>query len=160
MLPEDLQRAFLSKGAAASMFFMSPLESDPTLADLNDQSLVWHVTPGGDTVGRAYRPLVTRTVEHLNITGSVKVATIVAPDIRFLGDLMQTVRDPEFGVFVNGELLRDNEPETYLQLSLTSVYTDENAPVTEQIDDLLAFQPHVIIAGSADEFLSEIVPAL
>jgi hypothetical protein len=159
LLADDLQRAF-QKGQATKMFFMSPLESDPTLASLRDSGLLWHIGPGADFIARAYAPLLTRTLTHLALppADTVRVASVVSSDTRFLTNLYGTIQsDPdEYGIAFNGKSVTDNAAN-YLALSMTS---DANASAAEQVNDLLAFKPHVIIAATGVEFLKNVVPAL
>ncbi len=159
---EDLQRAFETKGKAASTFFMSTQESDPTLATLQDDGLIWHVGPGADVIAQAYAPLLTRTIAYLKSTGAVgpteevKVATIVGSDNRFLSNMVETIQSPpdKFGISFNGLSVADNRAaENYLSVASTT-------PAAMQLSALRAFRPHVIIAATYPSFLSDVMPLL
>jgi hypothetical protein len=163
LLADDLQYAFESKGLSSNMFFMSPLESDSTLALMADDGLVWHVGPGGDYVGRAYAPLLTRTLTYLNVPDTVRVATVVASDLRYLADVASTVQaaPDKGGIRFNGKTAAENLSDAnYKPLSIVSSYTDPDAPLSDQIAALLDFKPHVIVAATADEFLDKVVPSV
>jgi hypothetical protein len=163
LLADDLQYAFESKGLGANMFFMSPLESDSTLTSLQDDGLLWHVGPGGTSVGRAYAPLLERTLSYLNVSGPVRVASVLASDLRLLSDIDAVVRSPPSsgGISFNGMSVFENlNADNYKSVAITSVYTDPNVQLATQSQDILAFKPHVIIGDAADEFLDQMVPAI
>lgn len=163
LLADDLQYAFESKGLAANMFFMSPLESDSTLTTLQDDGLLWHVGPGGTSVGRAYAPLLDRTLTYLNVSGPVRVASVLASDLRVLSDIDAVVRSAPSagGISFNGKNAFENlNEQNYKSIAITSVYTDPNVQLAAQSQDLLVFKPHVIIGDAADEFLDQMVPAI
>ena len=157
---EHLQRAFVEVGDAANMFFMSPLDSDPTLASLVDRGLVWHMGPGADVIARTYAPLLKRTLAHLNLTSDIRVATVVTSDDRFLVNVQGTIESTpqRAGLFFNGQSIADNRNnDHYLAVSILS--GDANS-VAAQVQQLLAFRPHVIISAAGTEFLSRVIPAV
>jgi hypothetical protein len=152
---QNLQRAFLNYGQAANMFFMSPLESDPLLATIGDTGLLWHIGPRPEVFGRAYAPLVTRTIAHLGLTENVRIATVTASDQRFLTAMLSTITDdpPNYGLTINGGSVADNLGTNYLGLTTTL-----GAPAaTEQVVALLEFKPHIIISAAGPEFFSNII---
>lgn len=154
---DSLQRAFQDYGAAANMFFMSPLDSDPTLATLPDNGLIWHIGPGSDVIARAYGPLLTRTLDHLDVAGTVRVATVVASDERFLSNMVATITSSDFGIRFNGKSASQNlAEENYRGFTVTAEETDSSGVVTE----LLAFKPHVVISAGSNEFLDNIVDGI
>jgi hypothetical protein len=155
---DDLQYAI---DGYPSTFFMSPLESDPTLVSMATGGRVWFVGPGPDTIGQAYAPLLKRTLAHLALppTERARVATIEASDERFMSTMLSTVQNgPEqYGIFYNEQTLAQNSTSgDYLPLAVTSSQTS----FTDQIDSLLEFKPHVIIAATGPNFFTGIVPAL
>jgi hypothetical protein len=160
MEADDLQRAWLEKGDAGNMFFMSPLESDPTLATLMDRGLMWHMGPGADIVARAYAPLLTRVLQHLGVTTNAKVATVLTTNNRFLSNTMLTIESPpaQYGLSFNGKPVAQNRSDgNYLGLSI-SANRDENAAA--QVQEIVAFQPTVIISASATRFVDDVIPAI
>jgi hypothetical protein len=164
LLAPDLQHAFESKAEAAHVMMMSPLESDSTLVSLVDNGLVWQMLPGGSSVAATYAPLLDRTVAYLQGSSSlgpneaVRVALVTASDVRFLSDTSDTVTQT---VTFNGKSAADNLSDgNFEPVAITSVYTDPNADLTAQIQAVLAFRPHIVIAAAADEFLSKMIPAI
>jgi hypothetical protein len=163
LLADDLQRAFESVGLGANMFFMSPLESDSTLTTLQDDGLVWHVGPGGDFVAKAYAPLLRRTLTYLNPSGAVRVASVVASDLRYLSDVASTIQatPANGGIMFNGKTLAENLTDgNYKPIAVTSAYTDPEASLASQAQEILTFQPQVVLGVAAEEFLSKIAPIL
>jgi hypothetical protein len=120
--------------------------------------MAWSGTsgPAGTTwpEPRAYAPLLTRTLQHLNVT-SARVATVVASDVRYLSDMLNTIQQTpdKYGISFNGKSVTDATADEYLSLA-------EAAPYTDQTTALLAFKPHVIIADTGTEFLTKIIPVL
>ncbi len=158
LLADDLQRAFQSKGLPNEIFFMSPLDADSTLTTLQDSGLVWFTLPGSESISRAYKPLLERTLAHLSLTEPARVALVVATDVRFLDDMAATVtRDVVF----NQKSAVDNLAEgNFLQVQIISINTNMTADLTGQIQSLLDFKPHVIIAAADREFLDGMVPLI
>jgi hypothetical protein len=160
MEADDLQRAWLEKGDAANMFFMSPLESDPTLATLMDRGLMWHMGPGADIVARAYAPLLTRVLQHLGVTSGVKVASVLTSGSRFLSNAMLTIESPpgQYGLSFNGLSVADNRSGgNYLGLSISA---NANESAAAQVQEIVAFQPTVIISASETRFVGDVIPAI
>jgi hypothetical protein len=150
---ENLQYALQTYGIPASMFFMSPLESDPQLATIGDSGLLWHIGPSPDVIGRAYAPLLTRVLAHLGLTENVRVATVVAEDQRFMTSMMTSVTQGDFGIRFNNGSVADNLGTNYLGLTVTAGEMESN----EEVASLLQFKPHVIISAAAPEFFNNII---
>lgn len=165
LLASDIQHVFETKAHEADVMLMSPAESDSTLVSLKDDGLIWQMLPGGGSVAVSYAPLVDRTVSFLVSNGTlasaadpVRVALVTATDVRFLQDQTQTIDDT---ITFNGKSVADNLTDgNFKSIGITSVYTDKSADLTPQIQALLTFKPHIIIADAADEFLSKMVPAI
>jgi hypothetical protein len=164
LLAQDVQHVFETKAQAAHVMLMSPLESDSTLVSLQDNGLVWQLLPGGNSVSVTYAPLLDRTVAYLTAQGAltsgetVRVALVTATDVRFLSDMSDTVSST---ITFNGKSASDNLNDgNFKPIAITSVYTDPTADLSSQVQALLAFKPHVIIAAAADEFLSNMVPSI
>jgi hypothetical protein len=165
LLADDLQHVFDTKVHDADVMMMSPLESDSTLVSLKDDGLIWQMLPGGGPVAVSYSPLVDRTVDHLvgngtlsDASDTVRVALVTATDLRFLQDQTETIIDT---VKFNGKSVADNLNDgNFKSIGITSVYGDKNANLTPQIQAVLDFKPHIIIADAADEFLSKMIPAI
>jgi hypothetical protein len=165
LLADDVQHVFESKAQDAHVLLMSPLESDSTLVALQDNGLVWQMLPGGGSEAVSYAPLVDRTVTHLIGDGTlastddtVRVALVTATDIRFLQDVSDTVSST---ITFNGKSAAANLNDgNYKSIGITSIYADKNADLSSQVQALLAFKPHIVIAAAADEFLSKMVPSI
>jgi hypothetical protein len=165
LLANDLQHVFETKAHDADVMMMSPAESDSTLVSLKDDGLIWQMLPGGGAVAVTYAPLVDRTVDYLvgngtltSASDTVRVALVTATDVRFLQDQTQTITDT---VKFNGKSVADNLNDgNFKSIGITSVYGNKNADLTTQIQAVLNFKPHIIIADAADEFLSKMIPAI
>jgi hypothetical protein len=156
----DLQRAFVEYGGPANVFVMSPLESDPTLATLEDNGLLWHVGPGADFIARAYAPLLTRVLSHLAIAEPVRVATVTNSDQRFATNTLSTIRSPpaQHGISFNGgqSVFENRDEGYYLDVSIT---VEDDNPVS-QVQQIIDFRPHVIISAASNRFLTNVVPGV
>jgi hypothetical protein len=163
-LAEDLQRAFNDYGKPAQMFFMSPLDSDPALAALQDDGLLWHIGPAFDVVGRAYAPLFKRTLEHLGLTNAtdVKVATVMTSDSRQLSSMVEPSieQSPDkYGISFNGRTLVENRDSTHEYIRL-DISADETVPVSQHVDAILALLPNIIISAADTQFIQRMIPAI
>jgi hypothetical protein len=155
---DDLQRAFTEKGRATNMFFMSAYESDDTLAAIADNGLIWHIGPATPVLARVYGPLLTRILDRIEAPGTVKVATVVTTDYRFLTNMLPTIQaEPDrFGVRFNGQSVAANGTN-YLAVGITN---DPGASLAQQVDALLGALPTVIISLADGQFIERLVPAI
>lgn len=156
----DLQRAFNEYGLAAQMFFMSPLQSDPALAALQDEGLIWHMGPASESIARVYAPLLTRTLAFLGVTSGAKVATVVTTDDRLLADMLPTVETtPErFGLSFNDKTVSQNRTDNnYRTVNVTS---SASSDVSTQISAIVTMRPHVIISVADTQFVQRMIPAI
>ena len=157
-----LQSAFNLNNATdveTKMFFVSPLESDPTLAGTFDGGRIWHMGPSPDVIARAYAPLVTRILDKLGLTSGIRVATVVASGERFLNTMNQTISNTpdKFGIVFNGVSIDDNiAAGNYKQVNVT---LNEDTS-TEAISQLLEFKPHVILSAAGIEFVTNVIPGV
>jgi hypothetical protein len=161
LLADDLQRAWNDHGSVARTFFMSPLDADPTLVSILDQGLIFHVSPSADVIAWPYAPLLTRVINHLAITGPVRVATVVASDERFLSTTKSLIESlpANHGLLFNGLSVSENRaasPSNYLTVT-TSLNETASANAVQQ---LLDFKPHVIISAAGKEFDANIIPGV
>ncbi len=159
---DDLKRVVESKGLAANMFFMSSQESDSSLNSFLDKNLLWQVLPGGGSLGRSYRPVVDRTLDYLQrsgaLTGNARIAQISTPDVRVLAEMSAAVQSSTSGIVFNGmNVLQNIENQTFLTRNTPSFSADQNADLSETVEELFQFKPHVIISVGSSEFLAKIV---
>lgn len=161
---DDLQHAFTSKGEAANMFFVSPVDSESTLIRIQDRGLMWHMLPGGEAIAQSYPAVFARTLDYLDVTEPVRVAQVISTDERFLDDLARAVErapgagEEPGGISFNGMSVSENSNAgNYLAVNITS---DPDANLTGQIQALLEFKPHVILASATAVFAEAIGPAL
>jgi hypothetical protein len=153
---EDLQNAWSGQNEDTKTFFMSTQDSDPTLAVLPDEGLMWHVGPGADVIAWAYAPLLTRTLRHLAITGDVRVATVAATDARFLATTQGTIEGPpaQHGLRFNDSSVTDNAAAGNYRSFTVSIGEGASTAVAQQLVD---FRPHVIISAAGPEFYTNII---
>jgi hypothetical protein len=144
------------------VLFVSPNSSTEGVADLQDNNLVWNILTNGEQVAIPYASLLTRTIDYLRAEREIpageiiKVAVVFANDQRLLIDIKAALRD----LLHFNEMDYDaNLSEGYLaEIQVTSSYEDEFAPLTDQIDRILEFAPHVIIEVGANELFSTLIP--
>jgi len=155
----NLQRAVEGKGLENNMFFVSAYDSDSTLIRLDDGGLLWHMLSGGEALAQSYAPIVTRAIEYIQPTEPVRIAQVIAPDIRLLQDISEVVRDT---ITFNGKSALDNqlEDDNYLAVNVTSLFVNQTAVYTQQIQTLREFRPHIIIATATREFVQTIAPQI
>jgi hypothetical protein len=164
MSAENMQRAFTERGKPANMFFMSPLDSDPTLSSLMNNGLLWYIGPSPDIIARAYAPLLTRSLAHLTataaLTGAARVATVVTADNRSATNTIAAIRaEPTaYGIAFNegASVFENTEAGNYLGLSIN----ENDSSNVEQVGRLLTYKPHVIISAASEGLLSNVIPAL
>ena len=161
----DLEYAFRHRGRERQIFVMSPFEADPALLALDDDGLLWHILPGGDSVALPYGPLLDRTVAHLRDSGNlgpdepVRVALVTADDVRLLATLSSALVDDVLRV--NGRPVLENSPDTFRAVTIQSTELSSVPPdYTDAIALLRKFAPHVIVSAATDGFIDTIVPAL
>jgi hypothetical protein len=161
----DLEYAFRRHHAERQVFVMSPFEADPALLALDDDGLVWHILPGGESVAVPYGPLLDRTVAHLRNAGSLgqdepaRVALVTTDDVRMLATLSSALTS---GVLtLDGRPVLENSADTFRAVTIQSSELASSPPdYTEVIELLREFAPHVLISAATDEFMDAIVPAL
>jgi len=164
---DQLRGAFSDARASETnpnVLFMSPGEADQTVAGIQDDDLIWTLLPSAEEVAVAYEPLLTRAIEYQIERGripedtTIKLMIISAPDLPLLDEL--TVAVKEILVF-NGKSYAENEADGNAQVvTVVSSYQNPNADLSADIDDIMEFAPHVIVALGADELFSDIVPAM
>jgi hypothetical protein len=162
---DDLRNAFAHvEGPAAEVLFMSPIEIDSSLATVPDSNLMWHLLPGGEYVALPYRPLLTRTIEYVHneegvpVGDPIKVALVTASDQRFLADLADKIRlDIEFN---DTDFFENLDAGNAINLTVDSWLLDPEAPLTDQSQAILDFAPHIVIALTAPELFTRIIPTV
>lgn len=164
LLADDVQHLFETKARDANVMLMSPIESDSTLVTLQDAGLVWQMLPGGAAEAVSYKPLLDRTIAYLiskatlTMEEPVRVAVVVASDVRYLSDMNDTI---SASIEFNGKTAVQNLSDgNFKSIGIKSIYADKNADLTAQTQAVLDFKPHIIIALAADEFLSKMVPSI
>jgi hypothetical protein len=160
----DLEYAFRRQGHSHRVFFMSPYDADRTLSGLVDDGLVWEILSGGEQLAPAYQPLLDTTLEYLRRNGRLatgelaRVALVTTDDVSVLAALSGALTD---GVLqINGSPARDNAPDYFRAVSITSSSLTNTAPDYSDALQLLGdFAPHVIIGAATNEFVTTIIPA-
>ena len=162
---EDLEYAFEHVGRDSNVFFISPIEADDRLMRLTDNNLMWHLLPAGEYVALPYAPLLTRTITYLtDVAGTleagetVRVALVTATDQRFLTDLSNKIVET---IRFNGMSAAENNDAGNLRsLSVPSFANEPEADLTAQIDDIVNFQPHIVIGATSRELFNTIIPVV
>lgn len=163
----DVQYVFDKKAREAGTFFLSGLDADDTILNLDDNGLVWTMLTGPDSVAATYAPLLTRTIEYLRGPGEalsadeeVRVA-LLSPsgEPRFLQDIGEAITDT---ITFNGKSAGKNYPDNFKSIDIETLYGNADAALdqSEAIKTLLDYRPHVIIPIGAGEVLSSLIPGL
>ncbi|MET0410503.1 MAG: hypothetical protein ABW217_04380 [Polyangiaceae bacterium] len=159
----NLQYVFSRKGREAGMFFMSTEDADGLLTLLPDDNLIWHMLPGGKALGASYAPLLTRTLTFLDLSQQARVAMVVASDIRLLADMFDAAtQSPESGgiSFNDMNVTQNLGAGLYREVQVPSILQAPDDPLLDEIADLVAFAPNVVIAPTAFEFLTTMIPGI
>jgi hypothetical protein len=158
----DLQVAFSETQQSAvnpDVLFVGPRSSDETLETFPDNNLVWNILPAADEVAKAYGPLLTRTIAYLYSSmrvpagETIKVAVLHSNEQRLLQDINAAL--PRLLYFNDKDF---NTNLTDGNLLVREITLDAGAQLTNQIDDVMAFAPHVIIELGASELYTTIIP--
>ncbi|HYO93724.1 MAG TPA: hypothetical protein VER33_04395, partial [Polyangiaceae bacterium] len=170
LFADDLQFAFeqsllaAEAGDAPPTFFMSPLEWTSALGTLQDQNLLWHLLPGGNNVGLTYAPLLARAEQYMRTQAQVpaeapiKVALATAADERLLVDLRDSFMDT---VKLNGVSAPQSRTDgNLLTLSVTSGYDVPDAPLTDEVQAIIDFRPHIVVGATGPEMLTTLIPRI
>jgi hypothetical protein len=162
MFPEDLSVAFEYKrtNTQADPFWLSTLESDSTLITTADSGLLWHILPSGEDMGLPVKPLLTRVLESKELEEPARVALLVDRDNRGCVDLSTTILDQRdgHGIEFNGDTALDQDESTFRSFSTHTA--DTPSVLSGVVQELLEFQPHVIIAMTGKEFFAQIFDPL
>jgi hypothetical protein len=162
LFADDLQYAFereLQRDASNAPFFLSAFESDSTLVNLPaDNGLLWHILPTGEEVALAYKPLLARVLDSLELAEPARVALVTTEDIRATNDMRTTVVSSVSGIVFNDGTVDDNDSSTFQEILIRT--SDSPTDLEPDVTTLLEFKPHVIIALGENEFLTGILTPL
>jgi hypothetical protein len=125
---------------------------------------MWHLLPGADYMCLPYAPLLTRTIDYLHnetmipMADPIKVAVVIADDQRLMSDLGSNLREDLMwnGMNFDANLTAGNA----INITVPSVDEDPTAPLTAEIQLILDFAPHIIIALNDDELWNRIIPTV
>jgi hypothetical protein len=167
----DLQHVFESKGHAANMFFVSVQDSDSSLTAAQDDGLMWHMLPGGATLGRSYKPIIDRAVAFLTANGAiaageaVRIAEVIDPEDRFVADLSLAVQGSSAapGISFNGMSAAQNlvaDPPNFKVVNLPPKPATGTLDLTTQGQEIAAFKPHIIISAAGSAFITSLLPVI
>jgi len=152
----ELVSAFQEYGAPNSTFFLSPLEADSTLTNIDDSGLLWHLLAPARDLAPAYVPLVAQAEVYIRRTRAMlaedklRVALVEASN-PFLGDLAEEfVRDVRFN---NASALQNETDGHLLRIRVGSALEEANPDTSLALAELRAFLPHVIVAMNSKEFV-------
>lgn len=151
-LKRHFERVHLELGRSA--FFLSPFDSDPLLATVEDDGELWHLLGPSTSVGLAYPPLVRRAERYVNppTAGGMRppIRLALLNDGASITSEMANVIEQHLSL--NGSSALDNGPEYYRRFALDS--GDDYATALEA---LVAFEPHIVVSAMNDAFLTEIM---
>lgn len=162
----DLVRFIPPQVAAAGTFTMNPSVTTDALKFAQTKRLVWSLLGTGEDVARAYRPVVTRVQAEELGGAEIKVAVITTNGSldEAMANVLQKgqripVGQPDAGAFdrstaldVNG--LAPTDPlAKFLRVDIDSpeVGPVDSTKLTKAKNDVIAFQPDVIIALTTSE---------
>jgi hypothetical protein len=156
MYTKELVTGFEYKrtNTSADPLWISSLDSDSVLTTNPDSGLIWQMMPTGEEVALPVKPLLTRVLETKALEEPARVALIVDRDIQSCVDMSSTILDQDNGIEFNGELALDQGDDTFRTFSTHT--TDAPGDLTDVVQELLEFQPHVIIAMTDPAFYGQI----
>jgi hypothetical protein len=135
-----------------SVFFLSPVESDPLFANIDDDGELWHVLGPPTAVGFAYPPLIRRAENYVNPPGEdgtrppIRLA-LINDNTSLTSELANVV---ERELTLNGSSASENGPDYYRRYALG---TPDDSPAA--LEDLLDFKPHIVVSVMFDDFMSQ-----
>jgi hypothetical protein len=144
---------------------MSPFDADRTIAGLDDDGLVWEMLSGGEDLAPTYQPLLDLALGYQIRKGQLaadepaRVALVTTDNVSALSALSGALTA---GILrINGRPARDNEPDYFRAIFITSSTLAATPPdYSDAIGMLRDFAPHVIIGIATSEFTGTIMPAL
>lgn len=157
---KDLLEAFETKGLPNNVFFLSPLEADSRLSNLEDNGLLWHMLTSALDLAPAYLPLLARAEElvatqlGLEEGEEIRVA-LVESRTPFLKDIAEyLVREGQF----NGKSFTDNDADGNLRRVIIDSAIEEPSPETSEafaaaLAAVQSFEPHIVLAAASSEFV-------
>ena len=160
MYAEDLITGFDYKrtNTPSDPLWISSLDSDSSLVTKEDSGLIWQMMPTGEEVALPVKPLLNRVLETKALEEPARVALIVDRDIQSCVDMSSTILDPETGIEFNGEVALNQDEETFRTFSTHT--TDAAGDLADVVQELLEFQPHVILAMTNSAFYGQIFTPL
>jgi hypothetical protein len=134
-----------------SAFFLSPFDSDPLLANIDDGGELWHLLGPPATVGLAYPPLIRRVENYVNPSGDgtrPPIRLALLNDATTVTSELANVVEQE--LTLNGSSASENGPDYYRRYALNA--SDDYATALE---DLLDFKPHIVVSVMYEAFASQ-----
>jgi hypothetical protein len=138
----------------ADPLWISSLDSDSALVAIPDSGLIWQMLPTGEEVALPVKPLLNRVLETKALEEPARVALIVDRDIQSCVDMSSTILDQERGIEFNGETALEQGEDTFRTFSTHT--TDAPGDLVGVVQELLEFQPHVILAMTDSAFYNQI----
>jgi hypothetical protein len=149
----------------ANLFVVNPFGADSTLTALARGQQLWHMLGTPNDMAPAYRALIPRIETYLRntppwslgATNPLRVATVTA-NATVLTDLAGAVATQPI-TWNNGSgqfsqtMTASFDPETLSGSTLNGTPTT-SIDVSTAVNDLLAFQPQVVISFASDEFIT------
>lgn len=157
MYASDLIAGFDYKrtNTPADPLWISSLDSDSELVAKQDSGLIWQMLPTGEEVALPAKPLLNRVLEEKALEEPARVALIVDRDIQSCVDMSSTILDQDNGIEFNGEPALDQDEETFRTFSTHT--TDSPGDLTDVVQALLEFQPHVILVMTDSAIYSQVL---
>jgi len=153
----ELLEMFSTKGLDNDVFFMSPIDADTTLTTLEDDDLLWHMLPESRDLAPGYTALVHSSEEYVRLQDGLDAAqpikvALVEADSQFMLDIGA---DLMVQMTFNGGLtpLQNEANDHFLRLRTDSAATVALPDVTEAVNDLLDFEPDIVVSLGAQESL-------
>jgi hypothetical protein len=152
------------RSAKDHVFFLSAVDADPSLLELDAGGMLWHMLPGQQALAPTYVPLLARAIDHLRFIGtlgmteSVRVSLVQTTDEVGLSTLATALKPM---LRFNGKSAEENGAEYFQEVPiLSSVGTSTPPDYGPAIRALKDFSPHIIIAIAGDEFPQLIMTSL
>jgi hypothetical protein len=153
----SLQSLILSD--LAGQFFLATRANDESLKGIafNDQGLLWHGLDDITELADVFPPVLLDAEQRAIALGAtpddVRMAIVASPSFG-MGKL-RVAAEPE--LIFNGQDITANG-DNFLRVTLP--FEGPSADYTSAVDELVAFEPHVVMGFAGDEFGTIIIPAL
>jgi hypothetical protein len=146
----DLLRAFDDFARPHGVFFLSPLNSNETLAGQDDNSLLWHMLGMPTDTVPAYTSLLEK-LEKLIVASKPPPAEKLRVALVWTGDAFhnELVQSAVLKLTFNGMGVTANEEQGFYK----SIKLEPSSDIAKEVETVRQLNPHVVISMANNSFI-------